>query len=213
MTFQHKHHRWMLERTQIIAYGIWKNLDPDPGKRWWENLEVANRGIEVTTFRGCSTIVAIVCEDLARLEPSQELIRAIGPNLVVALLLDGPQSQARWSARYATVLADDPGSSVLSLTSMGLMSRMSRSSSLHGRDSKCIALWKDDTGRVREIHLPNGSHAALLTLKGHRSSEFTLDCREDAGLAISWRYHGCIPILDSALRQPLPPEFTGRTST
>jgi 5-methylcytosine-specific restriction enzyme A len=50
-------------------------------------------------------------------------MRSVGPNLVVALLMDGPQLTARWPARYASVLADDPGSSVLTLTSLGMCLR------------------------------------------------------------------------------------------
>ena len=38
-----------------------------------------------------------------------ELIRDVGPTLVVTILLDGPQLATRWTARYAGVLADDPG--------------------------------------------------------------------------------------------------------
>jgi hypothetical protein len=205
MTFQQKHHRWRLERDQILRYGLSKNLDPRFD--WWENIETSTRNIEFTTFRGGSSLIALVCEDLARLEPCQQLIRAIGPNLVVALLLDGPQKTDRWSARYATVLADDPGSSVLSLTSMGLMPR---STDGHFVDSRCIGLWKDDSGRTQEIHLPIGAHAAVLTLTGERRTELTTDGRDDGSLAIAWHYKGCIPIHDNGLRQELPPEFLGR---
>jgi hypothetical protein len=207
MTFQQKHHRWRLDESQIARYGIWKQLDPQ--YYWWENLETATRNIEFMSFRGGSTLVSLICEDLARLEPCQQLIRAIGPNLVVALLLDGPQRTDRWSARYATVLADDPGSSVLCLTSMGLMARSTDRNTVN---SKCIGLWKDDTGVLQEIHLPDGAHAAVLKLAGERREEFTMDGRDNANLAISWRYKGCIPIHDTGLIQPLPPEFLGKMS-
>jgi hypothetical protein len=42
-----------------------------------------------------------------------ELLRDVGPTLVVTILLDGPQLGSRWTARCASVLADDPGSAVL----------------------------------------------------------------------------------------------------
>ena len=45
----------------------------------------------------------LICEDLARQEPAAELIRAVGSNLVIALLMDGPQLNNRWPARYAAV--------------------------------------------------------------------------------------------------------------
>jgi hypothetical protein len=43
--------------------------------------------------------------------------------LLIALLMDGPQLKSRWSGRYAGVLAEDPGSSVLTLTSLGMALR------------------------------------------------------------------------------------------
>jgi hypothetical protein len=59
------------------------------------------------------TLVSLVCEDLARLDEVADLLRAIGPTLVVTTLLDGPQLASRWTARYASVLADDPGFAVV----------------------------------------------------------------------------------------------------
>jgi hypothetical protein len=50
------------------------------------------------------------------LRPGADVMNAIGPNLVIALLMDGPQREHRWPGRYATVLADDPGSAVLTVT-------------------------------------------------------------------------------------------------
>ena len=85
----------------------------------------------------------LICEDLARQDPVTEVIRAVGPNLVFALLMDGPQLRNRWASRYASVLAEDPGCSVLSLTSLG-MSRRSRPRLESGPvvdRSSVIALW------------------------------------------------------------------------
>jgi hypothetical protein len=65
----------------------------------------------------------LICEDLARQDPAAELVRAVGPNLLVALLMDGPQLANRWPARYAAVLAEDPGTSILTLTSLGMVER------------------------------------------------------------------------------------------
>ena len=67
------------------------------------------------------TLVAVVCEDLARLDEVAELLRDVGPTLVVTILLDGPQLARRWTARYASVLADDPGTAVLTLTAHGMV--------------------------------------------------------------------------------------------
>ena len=77
--------------------------------------------------------------------------------LVIVGLLDGPQLASRWSARYASVLADDPGSSVLTLSSFGMVER----SRPEGREaSRVIALWKDSTTGVREIPLEPGAHGS-----------------------------------------------------
>jgi hypothetical protein len=62
----------------------------------------------------------------------------------------GPQLTSRWAARYASVLADDPGSAVLTLTSFGMAQR----SRPHDRDpSRVLALWKDPERGMREIQL------------------------------------------------------------
>jgi hypothetical protein len=65
-------------------------------------------------------LTALVCEDLAHNDEIAQLIRSVGPTAVINLLLDGPQLTSRWTARYASVLADDPGSAVLTLTSCGM---------------------------------------------------------------------------------------------
>ena len=93
----------------------------------------------------------LICEDLARQDPVSELIRAVGPNLVVALLMDGPQLEHRWAAKYATVLAEDPGSSVLTVTSLG-MARLSRPPKKPV--SRAVALWKDPVSGAVEVALP-----------------------------------------------------------
>src|SRR5262249_43069848 len=96
------------------------------------------------------TLVSLVCEDLARLGEVADLLRAIGPTLVVTTLLDGPQLASRWTARYASVLADDPGSAVVTLTSFGFVQR----SLPPGRPpSRVVSLWKDPVRGLREIPL------------------------------------------------------------
>ena len=66
----------------------------------------------MTLIRETATLSVLICEDLARYDPVLTVMNAIGPNLVIALLMDGPQLERRWCGRYATALADDPGSSV-----------------------------------------------------------------------------------------------------
>ena len=120
------------------------------------------------------TIVSLVCEDLAQNDDVAEVIRSIGPTLVSTALLDGPQLPSRWSARYASVLADDPGSAVMTLTSFGMAQR----SRPHGHDpSRVIALWKDPSRGTREISLEPGAQGVLLTVCGARATRRTADGR------------------------------------
>ncbi len=105
-----KHHRSKLNASQIRQYSLGDALDPS--RNWWENIEIGRRELNFYVFRPGACFVTLICEDLARSDPCQDVVRAIGPNLVIALLMDGPQLESRWPARYATVLADDPGSGV-----------------------------------------------------------------------------------------------------
>jgi len=72
------------------------------------------------------------------------------------------------------VLADDPGSAVLTLTSMG-MARRSRPHGLNA--SPVVALWKDPAGGVREIPLEGGAHAVVLSVAMGRATRRSADGR------------------------------------
>jgi hypothetical protein len=173
---QHKHHRWCLDRPQIEQYGIGSQLDPE--MLWWEHLNLQQRSLTFLSLTPWLVLSVLICEDLARPDPAGDLIRSVGPNLVIALLMDGPQIKERWSARYATTLADDPGSSVLTLTSIG-MSSLSRPASGPNR-GKTIALWKDaKSGGPVEIDLPDGHDGVVLSLTARWFEEFTADGRSD----------------------------------
>jgi hypothetical protein len=175
--FQNKHHRWRLDRSQIVQYGLGGQLDPS--RHWWEHIRAEARHLTFVSLQPWLSLCALVCEDLARQEPVARLVRAVGPNLVIALLMDGPQLASRWPARYATVLADDPGSSVLTFTSIG-MCEFSRPA---GKPpSRTVALWKDSlSGEAREIDLPAGADAILLNLVRRMDEEWTADGRSDGG--------------------------------
>lgn len=183
-----KHHRWRLDERQIRRYALSAYLDPT--KTWWEKIDIPPRELDVLRFRNNSTLATLICEDLARVDPCQELIRSIGPNLVLVLLMDGPQLKPRWPGRYATVLADDPGSSVLTLTSLGLINRQR----LNGEPCPLsIALWKDDDNDAREIHLAEGDLAAVLSLTPRKRSEsFSMDGRQRENIA--WHLGGVQPV-------------------
>ena len=150
---QDKHHRWALDESQIYQYHLGGVLHPHV--EWCEGMEVPRRAVQFVEVAEL-TLVSLVCEDLAQNDEVAELIRSVGPTLVMTVLLDGPQLTSRWAARYASVLADDPGSAVLTLTSFGMVQR----SRPHGRDpSPVIALWKDPARGVREIPLETGARA------------------------------------------------------
>ncbi|HEV2722929.1 MAG TPA: hypothetical protein VG323_23090 [Thermoanaerobaculia bacterium] len=171
---QSKHHRWKLEETQVRRYHLGHVL----GKKnaWWERINVADRECHFYVFRHGASLAVLVCEDLARIDPVQTVVRAVGPNLVIALLMDGAQIERRWPGRYATVLADDPGSAVLTLTSVGLIRRSNMPSE---RGACFIGLWKESLGSARELELPDGCHSLLLTISPSMEENVTADGRSD----------------------------------
>lgn len=193
---QAKHHRWRIEKNQVESYGL--KLDPRV-RSWWERIDVANRLLTFYAFHEGATLATLVCEDLARVDPVQPALRAVGPNLLIAILMDGPQLPGRWSGKYATALAEDPGTSVLTLTSAGLVDRSNATFARHAAASghhrrgsaapapskapeRTIALWMEADGKPTTIALEKGSHAVLLGLSVYPSSEeFTMDRRGDHG--------------------------------
>lgn len=186
---QKKHHRWKLDQGQITTYSMGDGLDPN--LVWWEKIDIQRRLLDFVVFAPGACFTTLICEDLARVDPCQTAIRSIGPNLVFALLMDGPQIKGRWPERYALSLADDPGCSVLSVTSLGMVKR----SNHHFNSKRCaIALWKDSETGTTEIELPQGHSSVLLNLSSKRQEEFTLDGRSDGGTAVNWVLTGKIPL-------------------
>lgn len=179
---QRKHHRWCLDGSQIRQYGLEAWL-PTTGNLW-ECAEVGVRELCFHTIHDWLTVATLVCEDLARQDPASDVLRAVGPNLVLALLMDGPQIAGRWPERYATVLADDPGSSVLTVTSLGMSALTQKHAKARGwtDHSRAIALWKDVEHKA-VIELAEGEDAAILHIVNKRRTEYTADGREDGGVA------------------------------
>lgn len=208
---QHKHHRWKLDSGQIDQYDLAGALTAE--KDWWELIDVKQRTLNFLCANGWLTLCPLICEDLARLDPVSEVIRAVGPTLVVALLLDGPQLRPRWSARYANILSEDPGSSVLTVTSLGMALRSA--GGRHG-PNPTIALWKDSHAGAEEIRLDVAAdqidprvraHGVLLTVAARWREEATLDDRLDGGAAASLRFHQfrelCVELPDNGPDRPI----------
>jgi hypothetical protein len=186
---QNKHHRWSLDEGQIEQYQLAEVLPP--AVRWWEAMEVPRREVQVLELGEGITLVSLVCEDLARLDEVADLLRAIGPTLVVTILLDGPQLPSRWTARYASVLADDPGSAVLTLSSFGFVQR----SRPAGRaPSSVVSFWKDPVRGLREISLEPGAHGALVSVEVGRTTRRSADGRFPIANAAELLVGGVRPI-------------------
>jgi hypothetical protein len=170
-----KHHRWAMDRAQIDRYGV-IGLDDTNASKWWEHIDVSQRKLPFFAVRDDLCMTVLICEDLARADPAMQIVRSIGPNLVVALLMDGPQLAQRWPGRYATVLAEDPGSSVLSITCAGMVDR---SNMLERNPVRAVGLWRHENGPMQELYLPQGHHSLLLSIDSTTEAQHALDHRTD----------------------------------
>jgi hypothetical protein len=197
-TRQYKHHRWQIDDRQIDQYHLEHQLSP--AKKWWEAIDVQQRQVTFVSYNWWLTMCHLICEDLARQEPVGELIRAVGPNLVVALLQDGPQLQKRWPGKYASVLSDDPGSSVLTLTSLGMALRSRfKGGRIEYAECPVIALWSDRK-HTEEIRLDRDASAVLLTVAPEEAVEYAADGRSDGGYAglLVYKHHVQIQAVNRA---------------
>lgn len=195
---QYKHHRWKLDASQIKQYNLGGVLTST--KDWWEGIKLSSRRLSVLAPNNWMALCPLICEDLARLDPVSDLIRGIGPTLLIALLLDGPQVKPRWPGRYASIMADDPGSSVLTVSALGLTERAKRVISSEKEDtSRVVALWKDSIGGYQEISAPKAlddeSAAVVLTVTATWREEFTADGRGDGTSAAVFEFQGTHPIV------------------
>ncbi len=187
---QSKHHRWQLDKSQIDRYGFTALQPALDSQLWWECIDLNHRDLSILACSPLLTLCVLICEDLARPDPVGELVRAIGPNLIIALLADAPQLVNRWPGKYASVLSDDPGSSVLTLTSLGMvkLSASKRSTKASKTDSRVVALWSQAGKRPRQIALQKGKRAVLLELEIENRTEYTADGRDDRSLAGDVRF-------------------------
>lgn len=186
---QNKHHRWRIDQTQADTYGL--NFDNNSDNhQWWEDIQLGERELPFYAFRKNMSMVTLICEDLARMDPAMNAIRAVGPNLVVALLMDSPQLSFRWPGRYAGVLTDEPGCSVLSLTCAATVDRSNdfhRKKAPMATTKRVVGLWSHPNKQV-EIDLAPDHHGVLLTLQSTAFHQTTLDNRSDENAAQQLSY-------------------------
>lgn len=186
---QHKHHRWRIDRRQVVKYELSGVVSAD--QVWWENTDLVPRQINFAVLANDVVVCPLICEDLARQDPVAEIVRRVGPSLVIAILMDGPQRMDRWSAQYAGVLADDPGSSVLTVTSLGMVRRNGEHA------SASICLWRDQLNQPKTIELSNDETAVVLSLGFQGSKEFSADGRAVDGVLfpiLHNTYHLRVPL-------------------
>lgn len=179
---QPKHHRWALDYNQIISYRLGTKLTPQ--KKWWENCEINSRKM-ISYFDDNTHICPLICEDLARQDPIAPVVRSLGPSLVVALLLDGPQIKGRWPEKYAGVLAEDPGSSVLSVSPYGMTQRSTGSGH---PPSSSVALWSDGDNTIN-LDLTEKKVGISLTLGKQPIEQWAADGREQVKNALKYAGH------------------------
>lgn len=187
---QNKHHRWRLDRAQTERYALDFDRSVD-NNQWWEDIDVSARRLPFFGLRKDMSLVTLICEDLARTDPAMPAIRAVGPNLVIALLMDGPQLAVRWPGRYATVLAEDPGSAVLSFTCAAMVDR---SNWREAKPARSIGLWRDGSGGTQEIGLPLGAGGVVLSLQSRPKHQTTLDSRSDGSMSRQLTLHTVVPL-------------------
>ena len=180
---QKKHHRWRLDKPQIATYGLASSLRQNV--QWWERHSIEQRELNFFQFRRDAVFASLICEDLARNDPCHEILRSVAPNLVFSLLMDGPQLSNRWPARYASTLADDPGCTVLTFTSYGLIGRSNENSDY--TDSNSVGLLRDSYGLTKELNLPPNKKGILLTLGSEDKKDYTIDGRPTMN-ASSWHF-------------------------
>ena len=195
---QFKHHRWSLDESQLNQYKVAGRLSV--AKRWFENSFITQRRLTVVSCAPWLAVTPLICEDLVQQQPVAPIIRGIGPSLIVAMLLDGPQTEKRWPARYAGVLSQDPGSSVISLTATGMVN-LARPSDDSDRRNEFF-MFAEGFGRPRYFPIDKDYRekkadcelAYSVVIKPSSIEERTMDDRSDDGQAFSVKFSGSRPV-------------------
>jgi hypothetical protein len=135
---------------------------------------LSTRSVRIIDSGGGATLAPLICEDLARLDEVADVLRRIGPSFVLALLLDGPQLAQRWACRYASVLSEDPGCAVLTLSSLGMVKRARPPGCA---PSRAVAMWSDPTSGAICLELGRGAGALLIRSTVRSTTAWTADGR------------------------------------
>lgn len=196
LTSRRKHHRWRFSKDQAETYGLRSKLYSD--NDWWEKHEIRQRELNFFQFRENSAFTSLICEDLARSDPCHQIIRSVGPNLMFALLMDGAQLPSRWAGRYSSTLTDDPGTSILTFTSFGLVARANDVENKNQNDkkdkriSRSVALWRDQFDGDKQLILEKDAYGILLMLEPDTHEDCTIDGRKKRNWV--WKYNDDKPV-------------------
>lgn len=118
---QSKHHQWKLTPGQIERYQLEEQLSTS-GPECFEDFEI-DRKCLLFSLNDEFIVTTLICEDIARSTPVLPVIEALGPSLVIALLMDDAQLPIRWNAKKAESIWEAAGTSVLTFTSLGMVAR------------------------------------------------------------------------------------------
>jgi len=174
-TSRAKHHRWQINPYQIQQYCLEPGFkDTDKAQVYWEKIPLPRRQLHVNQFRNQSVLSTLICEDLARAEPVHQYIRAVGPNIIFVLLMDGAQLENRWAARYALGLAEDPGSAVITLTSRALVSLSNRQQERrNNKPNWSVGLARNPGGQPIRLECVLDAEATFLSFSATKAGEKT----------------------------------------
>ena len=169
---QNKHHRWSLDEGQVEQYHLGGALHPHI--RWWEAMEVPRKAIQFVEVAELM-LASLVCEDLAQNDDIAQLIRSVGPTIVV----DGAARRAAAHLPLGGPLRERPGRrSRLGGADADLLrdgrALATRTAGMPLGSSRCE---KDPTRGVREIPLEPGAHGVLLTVCMDRATRYSADGR------------------------------------
>ena len=143
--------------------------------------------------------------------------------MLIALLMDGPQLSSRWPGQYTGILADDPGTSVLTITSIGMVN-LSNATQKSPSACRVIGLWREPPQVTTEdlnipldthtsvcdctkpdrpqwqppaaypVEIPPDHHGVFLHLDGRWVRTYSMDGRDDEGGTVRFHLRNALPV-------------------